>query len=162
MLCSLLWPMYVRLCLYFLQDSLKFLNLSFSVSPQFEKCWQFSHWVLLLFCSIIFWNSYSKCTRFYVLGLFDGVLNVLFDTLCGTLDNFFQSIFQDTNFSPVVSNIPFNPPIEFLMLTITCFILETHLLHFQLCLVASNSLFFLSHISKLLLYLPTHIKYVIL
>ena len=82
-------------------------------------------------------------------------------TLCGTLDNFFHSIFWDTNFSPAVSNLPFNPPTEFLILTIIWLILEIRLLLSQVCLVAFNKLFFLSLISKLLLYLPTCIKYVI-
>lgn len=90
------------------------------------------------------------------------LFKVLLDTLCDTLDNFFQSIFQDTNFSPAVSKLPCNPPTEFLVLTIIWFILEIHLLLFHVCLVASDSLLFLSHISKLLLYLPIHSKYVIL
>lgn len=77
------------------------------------------------------------------------LFKVLIDTLCDTLDNFFQSVFQDTNFSPAVSNLPLNPPTEFLILTIIWLILEFCLFLFQVCLVASNRLLFLSHIAKL-------------
>lgn len=52
-------------------------------------------------------------------------------TLYVVLGNFFHSIFWDTNFSPAVSNLPFNPPTEFLILTIIWLILEIRLLFFK-------------------------------
>lgn len=166
-----LWASAVSLCpcrdgfvfIYSPQHSLTFLNLSFSVSRLLKISGHFL--IECCFFSVLssFGTPISYVQEFvYLLYLLNVLLNVLFDTLCGALDNFFQSIFQDTNFSPTVSNLPFKTTHWVFNIKYYMIILEIHLLLFQVCLVASNSLLFLSHISKLFLYLPAHIKYVIL